>query len=226
MSGPRHRRGGDPGPGEPHSHALAPEEMIRVKVKAELRKRMRGLRKTTPAPACAERSAKIVEALLAHEAFAEGRAKRVALFWPILERHEVDLRELDVALRARGATVAYPAIDPDSGDMTFRLVDDVARLEEAGYGFAEPPADAPEATELDVVVVPALAVDPNGHRIGYGAGYYDRTLPKFVPPAIAIAVAYDWQLVAEVPVTPGDVSVAWVVTDARVFDARGAAAAG
>lgn len=48
---------------EPHSHALAPEEIIRIKVKAELRKRMRGVRKTAPLEACQERSAKIVAAL-------------------------------------------------------------------------------------------------------------------------------------------------------------------
>jgi 5-formyltetrahydrofolate cyclo-ligase len=208
----------DPGPPEPHSHALAPEDVIRLKVKAELRKRMRGVRKTAPPEACAERSAKIVASLEAHEVVAA--AKSVALFWPIVERHEVDLRELDRRLRARGVQIAYPAIDPETGEMSFRIVEDVAVLEERGYGFAEPASDAPLATALDVVVVPALAVDPMGHRIGYGAGYYDRTLPKYAPPAIAISVAYDWQLVAEIPATPGDVQTSWVVTDQRVLDAR------
>jgi 5-formyltetrahydrofolate cyclo-ligase len=213
-----HRRGEAPGPAAPHSHALAPEEVIRFKVKAELRKRMRGVRKTAPIDACAARSAKIVAALEANDAVRA--AKNVALFWPILERHEVDLRALDQSLRARGASVAYPSIDPDTGEMVFRFVEDVARLEEAGYGFAEPAKDAPAAAQLDAIVVPALAVDPTGHRIGYGAGYYDRTLPKYAPPALTLAVAYDWQLVAEVPATPSDVRVDWVVTDVRVLDAR------
>ncbi len=215
----RHR-GTDPGPPEPHSHSLAPEEVIRRKVKAELRKRMRGVRKTAPLEACTERSAKIVASLAEHPAVKA--AKSAALFWPILERHEVDLRSLDALLRARGAGVAYPSIDPDTGDMVFRFVDDLSKLDEAGYGFSEPPKDAPAATsgEIDVVIVPALAIDPTGHRIGYGAGYYDRTLPKYAPPAVAIAVAYDWQLVAEVPATPGDVQVDAVVTDLRVLDAH------
>lgn len=214
-----HRRGSEPGAPDPHSHALAPEDVIRFKVKAELRKRMRGVRKTAPLEACRERSTRIVASLEGHEAVK--RASRVALFWPILERHEVDLRPLDASLRARGARVAYPSIDPDTGDMTFRFVDDPSQLADAGYGFAEPPASAAEAgaSDLDVVVVPAIAADPTGHRIGYGAGYYDRTLPKFAPPAIAIAVVFDYQLVAEVPATPGDVQVAWIVTDQRVIDA-------
>lgn len=211
-------RGQDPGPGQPHSHALAPEEFIRIKVKAELRKRMRGVRKTAPIEACAERSAKIIAKL---EELPEIKAaKRVALFWPIEARHEVDLRALDASLRARGVRVAYPAINAETDEMTFRFVDDVAKLEEQGYGFAEPPPDAAPVNELDVVIVPAVAADPTGHRIGYGAGYYDRTLPKYAPPAVAIVVIYDWQLVAEVPFTEHDVRVAKIVTDTRVLDAQ------
>jgi 5-formyltetrahydrofolate cyclo-ligase len=193
---------------------LAPEEVIRFKVKAELRKRMRGLRKTTPLEACAERSAKIAAALEAHDAVKQ--AKTVASFWPMLERHEVDLRELDAKLRARGVRMAYPRVDPDAGTMTFRLVDDVGSLEEAGNGFAEPREDAPIAEWLDVVIVPALAVDPTGHRIGYGAGYYDRALAT-TRRGIAIAVAYDWQLIAEVPATADDIRMDDVITDLRRF---------
>lgn len=191
------------------------EDFIRRKVKTELRKRMRGVRKAAPIEACLERSKKIVAALLAEPAVASARA--VALFWPIEERHEVDLRGLDASLRARGAELFYPALDPETRVMTFRRVDDVAVLAEAGFGFAEPPLDAPEATTLDVIVVPALAVDDRGHRLGYGAGFYDRTLPRFCPPAHAIVVAFDYQLIAEVPITEGDVATDLVVTDARVL---------
>ncbi len=213
----------------PHSHALASEDVIRRRVKAEIRKRMRGLRKTTPASACAERSRLLVLALEKHPDVL--RARSVALFWPIEDKHEVDLRPLDAQLRARGVKLYYPAIDrqDDNPDpeaypvMTFRRVDDPALLAEAGNGFAEPPKDAPEAgsLDLDVIVVPAIAIAPSGHRIGYGAGYYDRTLPRFTTPggALTIAVAFDFQLIAEVPETDGDVASAWIVTDRRVLQA-------
>ena len=203
----------------PAERELPPEEFIRWKVKGELRKRMRGLRKTTPLTACLERSTRIVAKLEAHPLFAN--ARRVALFWPIEARHEVDLRGLDETLRARGVSVSYPAIDPETSLMTFKRVDNPATLEEAGYGFAEPASGAPIALpgELDAIIVPALAVDVEGHRIGYGAGYYDRALPPFVPPAVTFVVAYDYQLISEVPVTEGDVALAWVVTDRRIFPA-------
>lgn len=199
-----------------HSHKLAPDDFIRLKVKAELRKRLRGVRKTTPLEACEVRSKALVARLETHPALASART--VALFWPIVSKHEVDLRPLDATLRSRGVRIAYPTIDAETNVMTFRFVDDVATMEEKGFGFMEPAQDAPEAAALDVIIVPAIAVDPTGHRIGYGAGYYDRTLPRFAPPAVSIAVVYDWQLVAEVPAMPDDVPCAAVVTDTRMID--------
>jgi len=77
-------------------------------VKRELRKRVQGLRKATPLDACLERSTRIVELLSTLDVVR--RAKTAALFWPIEARHEVDLRALDAALRARGVRVAYPAV--------------------------------------------------------------------------------------------------------------------
>jgi 5-formyltetrahydrofolate cyclo-ligase len=193
------------------------EDALRQRVKAELRKRMRGLRNAVPQSACAERSARIVGRLSKLEPIAAARS--VALFWPIVERHEVDLRGLDGHLRGRGLRVAYPAVDPETRAMTFRFVDDPEAMVEQGFGFREPAATAPEAApgELDAIVVPALAVDPSGHRIGYGAGYYDSTLPRYAPPAVTVVVAFQFQLIAEVPVTQGDVRLHWVVTDEREF---------
>ena len=187
-------------------------------MKKELRKRLRGVRAAMPAEACAARSERIVAKLETHAAIVGARA--VALFWPIVEKHEIDLRPLDASLRARGVRVAYPAIHPESRVMTFRFVDETEHLEERGFGFHEPHLSAVEAARGDLyaIVVPAIAIDPNGHRIGYGAGYYDRTIPLFSPPASTIGVAYDFQLVAEVPFTAHDVALHHVVTDARTID--------
>jgi 5-formyltetrahydrofolate cyclo-ligase len=200
---------------------LPPDDVIRVRVKAELRKRLRGVRATMPSDACARRSERIVARLEAHPVVRAARS--IALFWPIVERHEVDLRPFDVALRARGVTVAYPWIDPETRAMTFRFSSAEA-LEEHGFGFCEPAATALEASrgELDVIVVPAIAIDPTGHRIGYGAGFYDRTVVRFAPPAVTIGVAFDFQLIAEVPFTEHDVPLAHVVTDEREMVAEAA----
>lgn len=193
------------------------ETALRRQAKAVLRKRARALRNTIPESAIQERSQRIVAALLKMPEIAGART--VALFYPIEGRNEVDLRPLDAELRAKGAKIAYPTIDQESRVMSFRFVTETEAMQERGFGFREPAADAEIVSSLDVVVVPALQIDGNGHRIGYGAGYYDRTIPRYCPPAIAIGVAFDFQLVAEVPVTEGDVAVSMVVTDQRVFRA-------
>jgi 5-formyltetrahydrofolate cyclo-ligase len=193
------------------------ESLLRVRVKAELRKRMRGVRRAAPLEACAVRSRAIVDTLEARPEVAS--ATHVALFHPIVDRHEVDLRDLDARLRARSVHVYYPSIDPETRVMTFRLVRDLeGDLEERGLGFAEPAPEADEAKALDAVIVPALAVDPRGYRIGYGAGFYDRALPQFCPPGRTLVVAFDYQLIAEVPALEHDVRCDVVVTDTRVIE--------
>jgi 5-formyltetrahydrofolate cyclo-ligase len=211
--------------GPPGHHGFIPssdEEALRHRVKAELRKRMRGLRRALPASACSERSLRIVERLSSLEPIA--RATRIALFWPIEERHEVDLRPLDALLRRRGARVAYPSVDPETRAMVFRFVTHPDAMQEHGFGFREPSPHEPAAEPgsdgaLEAIVVPALALDPSGHRIGYGAGYYDAALPSHAPPAVSVGVAFDFQLVAEVPATSADVALQWIVTDDRAMAA-------
>ncbi|MFO0762114.1 MAG: 5-formyltetrahydrofolate cyclo-ligase [Byssovorax sp.] len=196
------------------------EAVLRRRAKAVLRKRARGLRSAIPRDAIAARSARIVERLAALPELRDARA--VALFYPIEGRNEVDLLALDASLRAQHKGVFYPAIDPDTRVMTFRAVDDLASLEERGLGFREPGPEAPEAAALDVIVVPALQIDERGHRLGYGAGFYDRTLPRFAPPARTVGVAFSFQLVPELPDTEGDVPLDLIVTDEQVIaPARG-----
>lgn len=184
---------------------------LAIQAKAALRKRARGVRNAIPKAAIAERSRAICARLLAHPALAAPAT--VASFHPIEGRNEVDLRALDAALRARGARVVYPAIDPETRVMVFRDPGDPARLEERGMGFCEPDPSLPEVTSIDVVIVPALAVDGRGHRLGYGAGFYDRALPRFCPPGTSIIVAFEFQLASELPISETDVAADWIVTD-------------
>jgi len=200
---------------------LADDEVLRLRVKSEIRKRLRGLRKTTPAAACAARSAKIVANLEGLEIV--HAALSVALFWPIEDRHEVDLRPLDAFLRARGVAVHYPTVR-DDGAMVFVRVADPAEMQEHALGFQAPLQAGEESSGPDVIVVPAIAIDPLGHRIGYGAGYYDRALRQLTGDGIGdapvtVGVAFDFQLIPEVPAMPTDVPVEWVVTDQRVLRA-------
>ena len=85
-------------------------------------------------------------------------------------------------------------------------------MQTAAFGTAEPPADAPTQAP-DLVLVPALAIDRQGFRLGYGGGFYDRTLARLRPRA-AIGVAYEAQLVDRLPHDAFDQRVTHVATEA------------
>jgi 5-formyltetrahydrofolate cyclo-ligase len=194
------------------------------RAKRQIRARMRSLRAAHPAAALAERSARIVARLLALPQLAQARS--VASFWPMAERQEIDLRPFDAHLRELGKAVYYPGLaGGDSAPVrtALRSTRSSDELLVRGGRFAEPPRDAPEAArgDLDLIVVPALAVAADGHRLGYGAGFYDAALPDFRPPALAVVVAFDFQLLAEVPTLPHDVPCDLVVTDARTLTVAG-----
>ncbi len=189
---------------------------MRERAKAMMRRRARSVRASVPANALEERSARLRERLASLPSFAS--ASSFGLFWPIERHKEVDLRPLAESLLASGKRVAFPRIAELEGPLSFAWVSDTSTLAERGHGFAEPDESAEGAVALDVVVVPTLLVDGRGHRLGYGAGYYDRTLPRFCPPGLAVAVAFDFQLAAEIPTLEGDVAVDVVVTDTRAFN--------
>jgi 5-formyltetrahydrofolate cyclo-ligase len=200
-----------------------PETLAKLKLDArrQLRARYRRLRAAFPSQALGERSQRIVETIAGHDVFRS--AQSVGLFWPISA--EVDLRALDQRARAESKRVFYPVMDARDGG-GFRTGFAEARapgeLVERGRKFAEPPPEAPRAArgDIDLIVVPALAVSDSGHRLGYGVGFYDATLPDFSPPARSLIVAFDFQLLAELPVLDHDVACDLVVTDARVIRTR------
>ena len=185
--------------------------------KQELRKRMRSLRTAHPTEALARRSQSLVARAVELPAFEA--ASSVALFFPLVQRKEVDLRELDAEARRRSKRVYYPCLEQRGDGLAtgLRLTGSLDDLADRGRQFLEPAPDAPAASrgDVDLVFVPALAVAPSGHRLGYGMGFYDALLPDFRPPALAVVVAFDFQLLVELPTLPHDVACDAVLTDAR-----------
>ena len=137
----------------------------------------------------------------------------VSGFLPI--RSEVDLRPGMAALRDRGAALCLPAI-LDKTTIAFRELVRGAEMVPMGFGTFGP---GPEAKVLqpDLMLVPLAAFDDRGHRIGYGAGYYDRAIARLreagKTPRL-IAVAFECQRVDLVPDEPHDVPLAEIVTEA------------
>lgn len=185
---------------------------LRRRAKQALRRRMRAVRDTLPASACELRSAKIAERLAGLEQLAAART--VLAFSSI--RNEVRTRPSIEAAWSAGKRVALPRVVED--ELELRLVEPDTVLVEGAFSVPEPPDGAVglAPSEVDFAWIPALAVDPRGYRIGYGGGYYDRLLPKLRDACVCV-VAYEFQLISEVPEQPFDVKVDLVVTDERVI---------
>jgi 5-formyltetrahydrofolate cyclo-ligase len=213
------------------------EAVLRMRAKVELRKSVQRVRSTTPAAAKHARSDAIRVRL--REARVYEGARSIALFRPIGQKGEVDTGGIDEDARAAGLRVAYPVLDeppaPATDDepppppvMSFRWVDvaSEASFVERGNGFPEPTStELAEPAAIDLVIVPGLAFDPAGNRLGYGKGFYDRFLAQHrnaSPHGRTIGICFDFQVLVEIPVTEHDIPVSMVVTDVRTFQADAA----
>lgn len=136
----------------------------------------------------------------------------VSGFLPI--RSEVDLRPLMFALYEKGVRLCVPAI-LDKTTIVFRELVRGAPLVDTGFGTSGPGDDA-AVLEPDVMLVPLAAFDDRGHRIGYGAGHYDRAIARLIDanrqPHL-IGTAFDCQQVERVPDEAHDVVLDAVLTE-------------
>ena len=136
----------------------------------------------------------------------------VSGFWPM--RSEVDVRPLMFAFREQGARLCLPAI-LDKTTIVFRELVRGADLVDMGFGTYGPGPDA-EVLQPVLMLVPLAAFDARGHRIGYGAGYYDRAIARLQagprPPRL-IGIAFDCQQVELVPEQPHDVVIPEMLTE-------------
>src|SRR6185312_8294683 len=143
----------------------------------------------------------------------------VSGFWPLGE--EIDIRPLLLALLERGHEIVLPVTPPRGQPLGFRLwrPGDPMAAEKFGTIRSTGPERVP-----DFLLVPLLAFDRRGHRLGYGAGYYDRTLHalRARKPVVAVGIGYAAQEVAEIPLTPRDARLDLVLTEREILDLRAA----
>lgn len=127
---------------------------------------------------------------------------------------ELDVMPLVVTLAARGHPLALPVVVRDQPNLVFRSWTDGAPLEPGPRGTRHPPASAPAVTPR-VLLVPLLAVDDDGFRLGYGKGYYDLTIQalRAAGPLLAVGVGYAAQRVDRLPHDPWDAPLDALVCD-------------
>ena len=185
---------------------------LRAHAKRELRSRMRSVRAVLPASARDERSRAAAERVVELAEFVG--AQTIVGFSAI--QKEIDPAALLSGARASGKRVGLPRVEEDL--LVLHEFRDVSELEEGSFGVLEPLASAPviAPSEVDLVIVPGLAFDVRGHRLGYGRAFYDRLLPHMTK-AFRLGLAYDFQVVMELPDDEHDIPMHAVATDQRVL---------
>jgi 5-formyltetrahydrofolate cyclo-ligase len=141
-------------------------------------------------------------------------AQSILFYAPLAK--ELDLWPLLLEALAAGRTVALPRFSPESGRYIACSIKDTAKdLKPGKFGIREPTDACPEINlkRLDLALVPGVAFDMGGHRLGRGGGYYDRLLAMFGGPACG--VAFDRQIVERVPAGPHDVQLNCILTPTR-----------
>lgn len=183
--------------------------------KREIRKRIMSLRNAMPLEAIAAKSCEIVRRLKELQEIRESSTLMVFLSFG----SEVVTDGLIEWGWDTGKRIVVPLCRPEGRVLTPCLIGGFDELETGHYGIREPKADRLRVVppgEIDAVLVPAVAFDRRGYRVGYGGGYYDRFLRK-VPRAARIGAVFACQIVPEVPIDRYDVQVDRIATEEGII---------
>lgn len=142
------------------------------------------------------------------------KAQSIAFYYPI--GSEVPTQGLMLKILSLGKDVLLPKVVGDQ--LEFRKIKDLNSLEKGTFDIMEPKDNCEKSDKMDVVIVPTVGISPDGSRLGYGHGFYDRFLAKVN--AVSIALTYEKQIVKSVPFDQNDVKIDWIVTEDRAFKAQ------
>lgn len=135
------------------------------------------------------------------------------------KKNEVDTIEIIDYLLSQGKRVIVPIIDKERKILQHSELNSLLELERSTFGILEPrQIRNVNIKEIEIVLVPAVAVDKTGNRVGLGGGYYDRFLRQINCPKIALV--YDFQVVDEIEVLPNDSPVDFIVTETKILECR------
>ena len=176
--------------------------------KRELRQQIRTQKRRLSAAELAVMSEDICSKVLALASWQE--AGTLLLYYPLPD--EVDVRLLIKDAFESGKKVLLPVVKGD--ELELHLYEGEASLKEGAFGIMEPtgPLFAPEHYgEIELAIIPGMAFDKEGHRLGRGKGYYDRFL-RLLPKTYKIGICFSWQLVDNVPTDEHDILMDQIMT--------------
>ncbi len=136
---------------------------------------------------------------------------------------EVETKEIIQDLNRRGVRVVVPIIERETCSLRLSYLPDPSLLVPSTFNVPEPLGNELPARpeDVQVVIIPMVAFDRGGNRLGYGAGYYDRFLHGVRPDCIRLGLAYEAQLLPAVPAGTSDERVSRVITEAGLYHCQG-----
>ncbi|MDO4596403.1 MAG: 5-formyltetrahydrofolate cyclo-ligase [Coriobacteriaceae bacterium] len=186
--------------------------------KGVLRARYKALRSRMP-----HRERVRADALICSHLFEVPPVRRADLMLVYISTDdEVDTAPIVEGARARGMRVAAPRMERSTHELAFFEIESLGDLEPGAFGIMEPARARTDALEMQdmvgsVCLVPGLVFDAQGHRVGYGAGCYDRFCSMY--PGEKVGLAHTVQVSSNpLPIEPHDVAVDWLVTDRDVWE--------
>jgi 5-formyltetrahydrofolate cyclo-ligase len=179
--------------------------------KHALRQRLLTAREQLSAEYCEQAASLITATLVAHPAYQA--ASSVALYMAV--KNEVPTADLIAHARLTGKAVLLPVVN--GGSMFFRETTDNDELLPGAFGIREPHDSCPvrDPADIDLFIIPGVAFDLQGLRIGFGKGYYDRVLHRLEGSGRFVGICYDFQLVDAIVGEPHDVIMDMVITERR-----------
>ncbi|MFK5926988.1 MAG: 5-formyltetrahydrofolate cyclo-ligase [Desulfuromusa sp.] len=178
--------------------------------KASIRKQFLNLRKQLDLTTYLYLSQQIQQQLISSRCFV--RAKTLALYSPI--NNEVATEQVFLEAKRLNKKIYYPRVHGD--ELEFFEVFTATDLSPGSFGVAEPaPEKKNSIDELDLVVVPGVAFDLKGHRLGYGRGFYDRQLAGSLMEATSVGLGFEIQLIDLLPTEDHDQALDFIATETR-----------
>jgi len=146
--------------------------------------------------------------------YAFKNAKKIGAYYPI--QSEIFTQDIIQELISDGKEVFLPKVIGEK--MDFKKIKDFSSLEKGRFDIMEPKDDCPTDNNLDVILIPTVGISPDGVRLGYGHGFYDKFLAE--NNITAIALTLEKQIVKNIPKSDHDIIINWIVTEDRFFQTQ------
>lgn len=140
----------------------------------------------------------------------------IGIYWPF--RGEYDARSIARHLLRQGITLALPEVIAKNEPLHFREWLPDTPMKMGAYDIPVP--DETRIVRLDAVIIPMVGFDRQGYRLGYGSGYYDRTLATYPQQPLTIGVAFEIQRLDNIYPQLHDIAMQFIVTEAGIFKSR------